>query len=191
MANDFTGMRKVTIRDNTTGGTGTFAVMTPDKIGADGLSSTLETNELTTSSYAGDITSPNGTNIAASTLTLLPTSIKDFKAIWPTGYDEATGTWQPPIGGCTSADATVAWEKVCDTKGNQILRHCQIALSGEFAFSRDDAMAIEVSIYPVLSEGSEYGLSGDKANQMFPWQFYDGVYDPATDKVTFDGVTAP
>lgn len=185
-ASEFTGMRKVTIKDTSTGGTGTFIVNTSDKIGSDGFTASLETNELTTSSFAGDIVEPNGTNVSATTISLLPKSIADLAAIWPQGYDSTTETWQPPIGGCTNQDVSFVWEKVCDTKGNVILRHAQIGLSAEFAMTRDDSMTIEVMVYPTLSLGSEYQLSGDLATEMFPFQFFDGVYDPSTDTIAYD-----
>lgn len=191
MANDFTGMRKVTIKNNVTGGTGTFTVFGPEKIGADGLVLPLEVNELTTSTFAGDTTSPNGTNIGTATLSLVPVSIDDLKNVWPTGYDTTTNSWGVPIGGCESSDCTLAFEKVCDTKGNIILRHCAIAAAFELALSRDDAMAIEVNVYPALAPGSEYGLTGDLADAMFPYRVYNGVYDPSTDTVTYDSVTPP
>ena len=73
-----------------------------------------------------------------------------------------------------------------DTKANVILRHAQIALSFELSLARDDTFTPEVMIYPTLSEGSEYGLAGDLADAMIPYQIYDGVYDPTTDEVTFD-----
>jgi hypothetical protein len=185
-ASDFTGMRKVTIRDTSTGSTGTFVVMNPEKIGSDGFTASLETNELTTSSFAGDTVEANGTNINATTVSLLPKDIGDLAAIWPNGYDAATGSWQPPIGGCVLNDVTFAFERVCDTKGNIVLRHAQIGLGAEFAFTRDDSLTIEVSVYPTLSPGSEYGLDGDLEDQMIPYQMYNGTYDPATDVVTFD-----
>lgn len=187
---DFTGMRKVTIKDTSTGGTGTFAVQGPEKIGADGFAATLENNEVTTSSYAGDTTEVNGTNVSAATISLIPKSVDDLAAIWPDGYDETTGTWQPPIGGCTLNDVTFVFEKVCDTKGNIILRHAQVGLGAEFSLSRDDTFMVEVSVYPQPSLGSEYGLAGDKATKMYPFQIFNGTYDPSTDAVDFDAVVS-
>jgi hypothetical protein len=187
-ASEFTGMRKVTIRDTSTGNTGTFTVQGADKIGSDGFMIALESNEVTTSSFAGDTVSPNGTNLSAATLPLIPLSIDDIAAIFPEGYDSTTGSWQPIIGGCTLNDVTFVFEKVCDTKGNIILRHATVALAFELAISRDDTTMIELSIYPSLSEGSEYGLAGDLATEMIPYQIFDGVYDPTTDEVDFDVV---
>jgi hypothetical protein len=185
---DFTGMRKVTIKDTTTGGTGTFAVIQPENIGSDGFTVALENNEQTSSSYAGDTMSVTATNVSASTIALQPKTIEDLKNVWPDGYDETTGTWQPIIGGCILNDVTFVWEKVCDTKGNVILRHAQIGLGAEFAFTRDDSLGIEVSVYPQPSAGSEYGLAGDFADVQIPFQFFDGVYDSSTDTVDFDSV---
>lgn len=185
-ASEFTGMRKVTIKDTVTGGEGTFVVLTADKIGSDGITIPLETNEITESSFAGDITSPNGTNVGAATLSLIPKSIDDLAGIWPHGYDATTGSWQPPIGECILDDVTIAFEKVCDTVGNIILRHAQIALSFELSITRDDTFTAEVMVYPTLSLGSEYGLDGDFATKMIPYQIFNGVYDPSTDEVTFD-----
>lgn len=185
-ASEFTGMRKVTIRDTATGNTGTFVTLSPDKIGSDGLTIPLEVNETTTSSFAGDTVEPNGINLSAATLSLIPKSKDDLIAIWPQGYDETTGAWQPPVGGCTITDVTIAFEKVCDTKANVILRHAQVALAFELALTRDDTFTPEVMIYPTLSLGSEYGLAGDWADQMIPYQIFDGTYDPSTDEVTFD-----
>lgn len=189
-ASEFTGMRKVTIRDTSTGNTGTFSVLTADKIGSDGITIPLETNEITTSSFAGDITEPNGTNVGSATLSLIPTSIDDLAAIWPQGYDATTGSWQAPIGECILDDVTLTFEKVCDTVGNIILRHAQIALSFELAISRDDTFTAEVMVYPTLSAGSEYGLDDTDGFdvKMIPYQIYNGVYDPSTDEVTFDAV---
>lgn len=187
-ASEFTGMRKVTIKDTATGGTGTFVVMNPEKIGSDGFTIALETNEITTSSFAGDTVTPNGVNTSAATLSLIPKSIDDLASIWPNGYDSTTGSWQPPIGGCTLNDVTLAFEKVCDTKGNVILRHAHIALAFELALSRDDTFMAEVMVYPTLSLGSEYGLDDTDGldTEMLPYQIYNGVYDPSTDEITFD-----
>lgn len=185
-ASEFTGMRKVTIRR----GAEDFVVFGADKISSDGFRASLETNELTTSSFAGDIVEPNGTNIGGTTITLLPKSIDDLADIWPEGYDPTTGSWQPPIGGCTSTDVTFVFEKVCETKGNVVLRHASIGVGAEFAFSRDDSLSLEVMVYPTLSLGSEYGLSGDLATELLPFQFFDGVYDPSTDEIDFDAVVS-
>lgn len=185
-ASEFTGMRKVTIRDTSTGNTGTFVTLSADKIGSDGLTIPLEVNEVTESSFAGDSVAPNGVNISAATITLIPKSKADLAALWPQGYDETTGSWQPPIGDCIVQDVTLAFEKVCDTKANVILRHAQIALSFELAITRDDTFTPEVMIYPTLSPGSDYGLEGDLADAMIPYQIFDGTYDPSTDEVTFD-----
>lgn len=181
---DFTGMRKMTIRDNSQT-TATFATLTADKIGSDGLTIPLETNELTESSFAGDAVTDNGTNISAAEVQVLPKSVKDLSILFPDGYDETTGSWGPPIGGCTIKDATVSWEKVCDNKANIILRHCSIGLGFELVNSRDDAFAITVTIYPQLSPGSDYGLAGDNATKQFPYLMYNGTYDPTLDKITF------
>lgn len=70
------------------------------------------------------------------------------------------------------------------------MRHAQIALAFELALSRDDTFMAEVMVYPQLSLGSEYGLTGNNANKMFPYQIYDGVYDPSTDTIDFDDVSA-
>ena len=189
-ASEFTGMRKVTIKDTATGGSGTWVVMNPDKIGSDGFTIALETNEVTTSAYSGDTVAPNGVNTSSASLTLIPKSIEDLAAIWPVGYDTTAGSWQPPVGGCTVSDVTLVYEKVCDTKANVILRHAQIALAFELALSRDVTFMVEVMVYPQLSLGSEYGLAGDNASEMFPYQIYDGVYDPSTDTIDFDDVSA-
>lgn len=185
-SSDFTGMRKVTIKDTATGGSGTFVVLTADKIGSDGITIPLETNELTESSFAGDITSPGGTNVGTATLSLLPKSVNDLASIWPSGWDATTESWQPPIGGCILNDVTLAFEKVCDSKGNIILRHAQIALAFELSISRDDSFVAEVNVYPTLSPGSEYGLSGSLATAKIPYQIYNGVYNSTTDVVAFD-----
>jgi len=186
--NDFTGMRKVTIKDTATGGTGEFVVMNPDKVGADGFTIALEANEVTESSMAGDRVSPTGTNTSAATLSLIPRSIDDLAAIWPQGYDATTGTWQPTLGKCVLSDVTLAYEKVCDSKGNVILRHAEISLAFELALARDDSFTAEVMVYPSWSLGSEYGLAGDLASDMIPYQVYDGVYDASTDLIDFDAV---
>jgi hypothetical protein len=144
----FTGMRKVTIRDTSTGNTGTFSVFNPSKIGTDGMTIPLETNETTTSSMAGDVVEPNGTNVGAATLQLIPVDKSDLAAVWPQGYDAETGTWQPPIGECIVEDVTIAFEKICDTKENVILRHAKIALSFELALTRDETFMPEVTFYP-------------------------------------------
>lgn len=188
---DFTGMRKVTIRQARVGATpAVFASLTPDKIGADGIMIPMETNELTESTFAGDVLSDNGTNIGAGELTLMPKSIEDLKAVYPNGYDATTGSWAPPIGGCTLSDVTLAWEKVCDTKGNLLLKHCSIGLGFEYTNARDDGFAMTVTVYPSLSPGSEYGLTGALADETVPYMLYNGVYDPATDRVTFDTAAA-
>jgi hypothetical protein len=186
----FTGMRKLVIRDNTKGAQATFATLTADKIGSDGITVPLETNELTESSFAGDMTVDNGTNIGTATFSALPKTIEDLKTIWPDGWDETTGSWAPPIGGCTIKDATIAWEKVCDTKANLILKHCSIGLGFELTMTRDDAFTMTVNVYPSLSSGTEYGLTGDNATKMFPYMLYDGTYDPTTDTITFDKTAA-
>jgi hypothetical protein len=185
-ASEFTGMRKVTIRDTATGNTGDFVVMNPEKVGSDGMSIPLEVNEVTESSMAGDVTAPNGVNVGAATLSLIPKSKDDLAAIWPQGFDATTGSWQPPLGECILSDVTIAYEKVCDTKANVILRHAQIALSFELALARDDTFTAEIMVYPTVSLGSEYGLAGDFATKMIPYQIYDGVYDPSTDVIAFD-----
>lgn len=189
--NEFIGMRRVTIRNNATGGAGTFNVLTPDKIGSDGLTLSSEVNELTISSFIGDITTDNGVNVNAATLSLIPVSIADLAAIWPDGYDTTTKSWGTPVGGCVARDVDLAFEKVCDTKGAVLLKHCSIAPAFEMAFSRDDAPTIEVNVYPTYQAGSEYGLTGDNATQLYPYRFYDGVYDPATGTITYDGVVIP
>lgn len=181
-ASEFTGMRKVTVRT----ASDDFVVFGADKISADGFMAAIETNELTTSSFAGDTVEPNGTNVSATTITLLPKTIADLGDIWPEGWDETQESWQPPIGGCVTKDVTFCFEKVCDTKGNVILRHASVGLGAEFSFTRDDSLAVEVSVYPTLSLGSEYDLTGDKATQMFPFQFFNGVYDPTTDEIAYD-----
>lgn len=185
-ASDFTGMRKVTVRNSD----GSFVVFAADKISSDGFVATLETNELTTSSFAGDTVEPNGTNISATTITLLPKNVADLGEVWPDGWNETLESWQPPIGGCISKDITFVFDKVCDTKGNIILRHASIGLGAEFSFSRDDSLMLEVSVYPTLSPGSDYDLGGDQATQMFPFQFFDGTYDPATDEIAYDSETS-
>lgn len=184
--NDFAGMRQAIIRNNATGAAGSFNTLTPDKIGSDGLSFATETNEMTTSSFAGDRTTDNGTNLSASTLSVIFESVEDLAAVWPEGYDEATGSWGSPIGGCSTKDADVAFEKVCDTKGNILFKHCSVATAFSGSISRDEAFTVEVNIYPQLSPGSEYGLSGDAATEQFPFRFYDGRYDPSTGTVTYD-----
>lgn len=186
---DFTGMRKLIIRDNT-GTASTFATLTADKLGSDGLTIPLETNELTESSFAGDLVVDNGTNIGTATFSALPKSTEDLKTIWPDGWDDTTKSWGPPIGGCTIKDATLVWEKVCDTKGNIILKHCSIGLGFELANTRDEAFMITVNVYPTLSSGTEYGLSGDNAQKQFPYLVYNGTYDPTADTITFDSAGA-
>ena len=181
---DFTGMRKVTIRYGD--GENDFVVFGADKISADGFTAALENNEVTVSSYAGDVTSVSGTNVSTATLTLIPKNIADFGDIWPEGWDATTESWQPIIGGCSSSDVTLAFEKVCDTKGNIVLRHAQIGSGAEFGHTRDDALTLEITVYPQLSEGSEYGLAGDFADKLIPFQYFDGLYDPSTDTVAFD-----
>lgn len=187
-ASEFTGMRKVTIRDTATGNTGTFVTLNADKIGSDGLTIPLEVNESSESSYAGDSVAPNGINLSAATLTLIPKSVADLAAIWPQGWDATSESWQAPIGDCVVQDVTIAFEKVCDTKANVILRHAQIALAFELNLSRDDTFTPEVMIYPTLSLGSEYGLDDTDGfdTKMIAYQIYDGTYDPSTDAVTFD-----
>lgn len=187
---DFTGMRKLTIRNNV-GETAVFATLTAEKLGSDGLTIPLETNELTESSFAGDVTTDNGTNIGTATFSALPKSTEDLKTIWPDGWDETTKSWGPPIGGCTIKDATLIWEKVCDTKGNIIMKHCSIGLGFEFANTRDDAFMITVNVYPSLSSGADYGLTGDSATKMFPYLVYNGVYDPTADTIAFDTAETP
>lgn len=188
--NNFIGMRRVTIRNNTSGASGTFNVLTPDKIGSDGLTVSTEVNELTIGSFAGDMVMANGINVNAATLSIIPVSVADLAAIWPEGYDETTHSWGVPIGGCAATDTDLVYEKVCDTKGNIILKHCSIAPAFEGQFSRDDAFTIEANIYPSLSAGSEYGLTGDNAAVLYPYRFYNGTYDPATGVIAYD-VVAP
>lgn len=185
-ASDFTGMRKVTIKDTSSGGEGDFYVLPATKIGSDGFMAGLENNEVTTSTFAGDTTSVTGTNISPSTISIIPQSIDDIAGIWPEGYDETQDSWQAPIGGCLNKDVTFVFEKVCDTKANFILRHAEIGIGSEFSVTRDDTTTLEVTIYPQTSLGSEYGLTGDKATEYFAWQIFNGVYDPATDTIAYD-----
>ena len=185
---EFTGMRKVTIRDTSTGNTGTFIVKNPEDLSADGFMIALETNDVTESSYAGDSVTPVGTNISAATLSVIPHTIEDIGKIFPNGWDATTGTWQPTVGKCVLEDVTFAFEKICDTKGNIILRHAKIAVAFELGISRDDTTVIELKIYPTLSLGSQYGLAGGLATKLIPFQLFDGVYDPTTDIIDFDNI---
>lgn len=181
---EFTGLRKATLRL----ADASFDVFTPDKISADGFTAALETNEGTYSSFEGDETYAIGTNVNPLTLAVYIKSIDDLRKIWPSGFDETTESWQPITGGCNLDDVTFVFEKVCDTKANFIARHCAIGLGFEMPLNRDDTFMAEVTIYPTKSEGSEYGLAGDLATAMIPWQVFNGAYDPLTDLVAFDSV---
>lgn len=180
---DFIGMRKLTIRDNVSD---TFVVLAPAKISADGLSATFEVNEGTFSTFAGDIAYNNGTNISAGTISTMPATIEDVGKLFPAGYDATSKSWSLPVGGCVSDDADLVFEKVCDTKGGVIFRHCSIALAFELSLNRDDPFTIEVQFYPSISKGADYGLTGDKAAEDFAMQMFDGLYDGSTGTIAFD-----
>ena len=180
---DFIGMRKLTIRDNVAD---TFVVLAPSKISADGLTATFEVNEGTFSTFAGDIAYNNGINLSAGTISTMPATIEDVGKLFPAGYNSTNGSWALPVGGCVSDDADLVFEKVCDTKGGVIFRHCSIALAFELGISRDDAFTIEISFYPSISKGSEYGYIGEQADEDYAMQMFNGLYDGATGAITFD-----
>ena len=106
---DFTGMLKLTIRDNTAE-TPKFVVLGANQLGSDGLSISDSANEITIGTFAGDITLPNGIATSAGTATVIPLKTADMGKLFPQGWDETTKTWQMPIGGCDALDADVVLE---------------------------------------------------------------------------------
>jgi len=182
---DFTGQRTLTIRDNTAT-TPTFVVLGANQIGSAGIVSEEDPNEITLATFAGDITLPNGLKTKASTVVVLPLTTADMGELFPQGFDAATGSWAMPIGGCDALDSDIAFEKVCDTKGNVLYKHVAISPAHKLEIARDNIYEVELKFYETPTLGSEYGLTGDNATKEFLRLIYDGTYNPTTGTVTFD-----
>lgn len=180
---DFQGAFSVIIRDNVKD---TFASFVPINVSADGLDDAPDVNEVTIDSISGGQDVDNGVNIHAVNLSLLPTSVKMLGQIFPDGYDATTNSWGMSVGGCGISDADIAIVKHCDSKATIVYKHVSIPEVFENQRDRDDPLTVQMSFYPSLTAKSEYGVTGDKSTQTTPYLIFDGTYDAATGKITFD-----
>jgi len=187
---DFTGQRKLTIRDNTSTGTPKFVVFPANKLSASGLETDDAPNEVKMSTFSGDYTFPNGVSTKAGTLSVIPLSVADMGVLFPAGWDATTASWGMPTGGCDSLDVDIVLEKVCPdadgvSRGNWITKHAQLSPAFKTQLNRDDVFEVAVSFYKIPTLGSEYGIAGAGATETFLQRMFDGTYDPTTGTVTY------
>lgn len=192
MQSEFTGVRKLILSGQVAGST-TRRVTTliGDVVSTDGISSPFDSTELKQEGQATTSSVPIGVEAKQGTINLLPYSMNDMKMINPDGYDEVTDSWALFAQSCSMSDLTIAFEKACvnadGTHGiNYLWRHAILSPAFNLAAAINKQLALAVPFYPQFTPGSEYGYTDAKSTLPTAVQFYKGLYDGTTDKITYD-----